>query len=152
MSSYLYNAPCCSLIVDCHPLNHIQGIRWQKDTTEKMPELTGFWAQQLDAYFAGTLHNFNLPPSSAGTEFQQRVWQVIASIPYGQVVTYGDIARILGSAPRAVGQACGKNPLPIIIPCHRVISATGLGGFSLSNDSFELGIKRWLLTHENATW
>lgn len=152
MPSYSYPAPCCPLILDFSQQQQLQSIHWQTATSPTLFRLTGYWAQQLDAYFSGKLQTFNYPPSSAGTEFQQRVWQAIANTPYGQVATYGDIARILGSAARAVGQACGKNPLPIIIPCHRIVSANGLGGFSLSNNPFELNIKRWLLTHEGATW
>ncbi|PIT22805.1 hypothetical protein BGI36_01045 [Snodgrassella communis] len=152
MPSYSYPAPCCPLILDFSQQQQLQAIHWQTTMSPTLPRLTGYWAQQLDAYFSGKLQTFNYPPSSTGTEFQQRVWQAIANIPYGQVASYGDIAHILGSAARAVGQACGKNPLPIIIPCHRIVSANGLGGFSLSNNPFELNIKRWLLTHEGATW
>ncbi|WP_239352780.1 methylated-DNA--[protein]-cysteine S-methyltransferase [Snodgrassella communis] len=152
MSSYSYPAPCCPLILDFSQQQQLQAIHWQTATSPTLPRLTGYWAKQFDAYFSGKLQTFNYPPSSAGTVFQQRVWQAIANIPYGQVATYGDIARILGSAARAVGQACGRNPLPIVIPCHRIVSANGLGGFSLSNNPFELNIKHWLLTHEGATW
>ena len=87
---------------------------------------------------------------TVGTAFQQRVWGAIASIPRGHVRTYGDLARLLGSAPRAVGQACGANWFPLVVPCHRVTAAGGLGGFSNSADAdgFHLGVKRWLLAHE----
>lgn len=82
--------------------------------------------RQLDAYFAGDLTAFSLPLAPAGgTPFQRRVWQALAAIPYGGLRTYGDVATDLGSSPRAVGGACGRNPLPILIPCHRVISRDG---------------------------
>ncbi|MBT3767356.1 MAG: methylated-DNA--[protein]-cysteine S-methyltransferase [Rhodospirillaceae bacterium] len=81
--------------------------------------------RQLDAYFNGTLQQFDLPLRPQGTAFQKRLWTLLQQIPYGTIQTYGDLAKALGSAARAVGGACGKNPLPIIIPCHRVISATG---------------------------
>jgi len=85
----------------------------------------------LDAYFAGRLTEFNLPCAPAGTAFQKRVWAEMGCIPYGATVTYGEIARRVGSSARAVGNACGANPLPIVVPCHRVLAAGGaLGGYS----------------------
>lgn len=84
----------------------------------------------LSGYFSGASEAFNLPLSPSGTDFQRRVWNEMLAIPRGETRTYGDLARALNSAPRAVGMACGANPIPIIIPCHRVVSATGLGGYS----------------------
>ncbi|OSI13254.1 methylated-DNA--[protein]-cysteine S-methyltransferase [Neisseria canis] len=109
--------------------------------------LPDVWQQKLDDYFAGRLKNFNHPISKKGTAFQQQVWQAIAEIPAGQVLTYQDIARKIGSHPRAVGGACGKNPLALVVPCHRVVAKQGLGGFS-SGEGDALAIKRWLLRHE----
>jgi methylated-DNA-[protein]-cysteine S-methyltransferase len=83
-----------------------------------------------------------------GTVFQCEVWKAISTIPPGRTLTYNDIARSLRTAPRPVGGACGANRLPIVIPCHRVVSATGLGGFMRSGDERALDIKRWLLRHE----
>lgn len=91
------------------------------------------------------------PPTEtlpAGTDFQRRVWAAIARIPRGEVRRYAELARELGSVPRAVGQACGANPLPLLIPCHRVISATGLGGFAHAREGYLTETKRWLLRHE----
>ena len=107
-------------------------------------------AVQIERYFAEPDFRFDLPLATVGTSFQQRVWHAIASIPRGTVRTYGDLARLLGSAPRAVGQACGANWFPLIVPCHRVTAAGGLGGFANSDDAsgFHLGVKRWLLAHE----
>lgn len=86
---------------------------------------------QIDAYFAGRLERFSLPLAPAGTRFQHRVWDAIAAIPKGRTATYGDIARDIASGPRAVGTACGANPIPILIPCHRVLGAGGaLNGYS----------------------
>ena len=105
--------------------------------------------EQLATYLADPKAAFDLPLSVAGTPFQQRVWRAIAAIPHGKTLTYGDIARKLNSAPRAVGQACGRNPYPVAIPCHRVVAADGgLGGFARSNGGFLLDTKRWLLEHE----
>jgi len=107
-------------------------------------------AHQIERYFGDRDFVFSLPLALAGTAFQQKVWQVIAAIPRGAVLTYGDIARRIGSAPRAVGQACGANWFPLVIPCHRVTAAAGLGGFSNHSEAggFHLGVKRWLLAHE----
>ena len=103
---------------------------------------------QLEEYFAGTRRNFTLPLAPAGTEFQQAVWQALRAIPYGQTVGYGELARRLGRAngARAVGLANGANPLPIIVPCHRVIGADG----SLTGFGGGLPIKRALLALEGA--
>ena len=88
-------------------------------------------ASQLSAYFAGDLREFTLPLAPEGTSFRRRVWAAMQAIPYGETRSYGDLARALGSAPRAIGGACGANPIPLIIPCHRVVGAGGaLGGFS----------------------
>lgn len=112
-------------------------------------ELTQRVAQQLDAYYANPDATFDLPLAPAGTAFQQRVWERISAVPRGGVTTYGNVARAIGSAPRAVGQACGANWYPIVIPCHRVVSASGIGGFANHDaDGFFLDVKRWLLRHE----
>lgn len=105
---------------------------------------------QVERYLHDPDFAFNLPLVPVGTAFQQKVWQVIAAIPGGAVLTYGDIARRIASAPRAVGQACGANWFPLLIPCHRVTAAGGLGGFAHHDDAagFHLGVKRWLLAHE----
>ena len=105
---------------------------------------------QLRRYFADPDFRFDLPLLEAGSAFQQKVWAAICAIPRGQVLTYGQIAKGIGSAPRAVGQACGANWFPLVIPCHRVTAAGGLGGFSHHDDEhgFHLSVKRWLLAHE----
>ncbi|MDD9990482.1 MAG: methylated-DNA--[protein]-cysteine S-methyltransferase [Rhodospirillales bacterium] len=88
-------------------------------------------ARQLTEYFAGDLRDFTLPLAPSGTSFRLKVWAAMRAIPYGETRSYGDLARALDSAPRAVGGACGSNPIPLIIPCHRVVGAGGaLGGFS----------------------
>jgi methylated-DNA-[protein]-cysteine S-methyltransferase len=117
--------------------------------------LAGEAAAQLRAYLADAGSSFTLPLAVCGTNFQRRVWREIAAIPLGQSRSYGEIARDLGSAARAVGQACGANPVPIVIPCHRVVAASrglngGLGGFAHARDGFLLDVKRWLLRHEGA--
>lgn len=105
---------------------------------------------QVERYLRDPDFRFRLPLQPVGTPFQRRVWDAIAAIPRGRTRRYGDIARDLGSAPRAVGQACGGNPYPLVIPCHRVVSASGVGGFAHAEDGYLLRIKRWLLAHEGA--
>lgn len=109
----------------------------------------GIAARQLCEYFD---HGkaFNLPLRADGTRFQQRVWQALQNIPSGETLTYGELAKQLNSSPRAVGQACRNNPIPIIIPCHRVVSASGLGGYAGDTGGKLMAIKKWLLRHEGA--
>jgi methylated-DNA-[protein]-cysteine S-methyltransferase len=106
-------------------------------------------AAQLESYFAGELTAFDLPLDLQGSEFQRRCWLALATIPYGQTVSYGEQARRLGFGPeraRAVGAANGQNPLPLVLPCHRVIGADG----SLTGFGGGLSMKRFLLEHEGA--
>lgn len=103
---------------------------------------------QLQAYFADPHVTFRLPLAPGGTLFQNNVWRAMQRIPAGQVRRYGELAKGLKSAARAVGGACRANPIPIVIPCHRVVSATGLGGFMGATRGRALEIKRWLLAHE----
>ncbi|HJV79328.1 methylated-DNA--[protein]-cysteine S-methyltransferase [Noviherbaspirillum sp.] len=107
-------------------------------------------ARQVEQYLEDPDFQFDLPLAEVGTAFQHRVWQAISAIPRGDVVTYGQIAKQIRSAPRAVGQACGANWFPLIIPCHRVTASGGLGGFSNHDEEtgFHVGVKRWLLAHE----
>ena len=87
--------------------------------------------RQLDLYFAGRLHDFDLPLSLRGSDFNRRVWEALRGIPWGEVASYGEVARRLGSGARAVGTACGANPISIFVPCHRVVGSGGrLGGYS----------------------
>jgi methylated-DNA-[protein]-cysteine S-methyltransferase len=87
--------------------------------------------RQLDRYFSRKLRRFELPLAARGTDYQKRVWAMMREIPFGETATYGGMAMALGSGPRAVGMACGRNPIPIIVPCHRVLGAGGKeGGFS----------------------
>lgn len=102
--------------------------------------------EQLQAYFEGRLRDFDLPFAATGTPFQQRVWTALCDIPYGETISYGELARRIGqpTASRAVGLANGQNPISIIVPCHRVIGANG----TLTGYGGGLERKRWLLAHE----
>lgn len=103
---------------------------------------------QIEKYAADPGYRFRLPLKEVGTAFQRRVWDMIAAIPRGETRSYGDIARMLRSAPRAVGQACGTNYFPLVIPCHRVVAANGMGGFAHTSSGYLLEVKRRLLAHE----
>jgi methylated-DNA-[protein]-cysteine S-methyltransferase len=105
---------------------------------------------QIEHYLDDPEFRFDLPLARQGTEFQRRVWAKIASIGAGRTRSYGELACELRSAPRAVGQACGANPVPLVVPCHRVLAASGIGGFAHHQAGFHLAIKRWLLVHEGA--
>ncbi|MGQ0544894.1 MAG: methylated-DNA--[protein]-cysteine S-methyltransferase [Betaproteobacteria bacterium] len=109
-------------------------------------------AEQLLAYLDDPDTKFDLPLAVEGTPFQLRLWQALREIPRGKTRTYGDLARELGGAhfelTRAVGQACGDNRLPVVIPCHRVVAAGGIGGFAHATGGYLVEAKRWLLAHE----
>ncbi|KMN76798.1 cysteine methyltransferase [Chromobacterium sp. LK11] len=105
-------------------------------------------AEQLRAYFLDPRFGFSLPYRLLGSEHQLRVWREIERIPCGRMTRYQDIATALGSSARAVGNACGRNPVPIIVPCHRVVARRSLGGFNRSLGRETVDIKQWLLAHE----
>ena len=105
--------------------------------------------RQLERYLADPHWRFTLPLAPAGTAFQRRVWDSLAKIPLGESRTYGELARQLHTAPRAVGGACGANDIALVVPCHRVVGTQGsLGGFMHAVAGNPIAIKRWLLTHE----
>jgi len=107
--------------------------------------------EQLLRYFENPDVQFTVPFNTSGTPHQQKVWQALIAIPRGETRSYGELAAALRSGAQAVGRACGANPIPIIIPCHRVVSKSGLGGFMRHASGTSLDIKRWLLAHEVAT-
>ncbi|MFC0398415.1 methylated-DNA--[protein]-cysteine S-methyltransferase [Paraburkholderia rhizosphaerae] len=110
-------------------------------------------AEQIERYLEHASANFDLPLAVVGTAFQRRVWQAISAIPPGMVLTYGQLAKEIGSVPRAVGQACGSNAYPIVIPCHRVVASGGIGGFAHhGDDGYYRKVKRWLLAHEGVSY
>lgn len=119
---------------------------WAREAADALHPVLEAAAAQLEEYFAGTRTAFDLPLDVRGPYFQRRAWLALASIPYGSTVSYGEQARRIGypGAARAVGAANARNPLPVILPCHRVIGANG----SLTGFGGGLGTKRWLLEHE----
>lgn len=117
---------------------------WGRDQSETV--LLRRARDRLQDYFDGTTEGFDdLPLDPPGSVFQRRVWDALRQIPWGATRTYADLARTVGSAPRAIGQAMARNPIPIIIPCHRVLATGGLGGYSGGEG---LATKTWLLTLE----
>lgn len=123
-------------------------IRWGEEGARERSAVLDAAAEQLTRYFAGTLTVFELPLAPHGTLFQRRVWDALTAISYGALRSYGDLARDLGSVARAVGQACGANPIPIVVPCHRVLAQGGaIGGFSGFQGTES---KRFLLALEGA--
>lgn len=105
---------------------------------------------QLMHYLDNPAYTFDLPVRLVGSKHQLDVWKAMRSIPSGETRTYGELAHDIHSNARAVGTACGRNPVPIVVPCHRVVAANGLGGFMGGKASDPLAIKRWLLAHEGA--
>lgn len=121
---------------------------WPPDSDQPPAPVLDRAATLLDAYFQGEKVSFDLPFAPTGTPFQRKVWQALSQIPQGSVRTYGDLATQLGTSPRALGGACGRNPIPILIPCHRVLGTNGsLGGYSGMDG---VDTKRFLLRLEGA--
>jgi len=113
----------------------VTGVRWtspgERTRDETAEPILKEAARQLDRYFDRKLRRFDLPLAARGTDFQKRVWAMMRDIPYGETATYGGMAMALASGARAIGMACGRNPIPIIVPCHRVLASGGKeGGFS----------------------
>lgn len=123
----------------------ILAIGWSDERPAQRTPLLREAARQLEAYFAGRLYRFDLPLAAAGSAFERKVWDAMSAIPYGETRTYGDLAHAVDSGPRAIGGACGKNPIPIVVPCHRVLARGGLGGYSggagLPTKQFLLGLE-----------
>ena len=143
-------APSFSVGIRCDE-DELHALEYLEPCAEKEPEsaLAAEAVRQLHRYISGIDFIFSLPLRPTGTTFQRRVWKQIAAIHSHQTRTYGELAKALHNTPRAVGQACGANRFPLIIPCHRVVAAGGgLGGFASQRGGFLLDVKRWLLAHE----
>lgn len=127
-------------------------LNFADDETELLAPKDAFGANiidQLAAYFVDPYYPFNIDYDLQGTPFQKAAWQALKKIPVGKTLTYGQLAKKIGTGPRAIGQACRTNPIPIIIPCHRIVAASNLGGFSGNIQGRFMGIKEWLLKHES---
>ena len=128
----------------------LSGIAFVDDATALRVPLTPLATavvEQLQTYLRNPSFQFRLPLFARGTVFQKRVWQAMVGIPAGETRTYGDIAQLLNSGPRAVGGASRANPLPVIVPCHRIVGKHGQGGF-MGGATNSQAIKAWLLSHE----
>ena len=124
-------------------------LRWGRAEREDDSNLLARAAADVAAYFAGERPDFDLPVSPSGTEHDRKVWRAMQQIPAGETRSYGEVARAIASSPRAVGNACGRNPIPIIIPCHRIVAAGGrIGGYSghggVETKRFLLRLEGWL--------
>lgn len=146
------SAPFGALAVHMGGGRLAHAIFLQGDTQEKEPvdPETAEVVRQLRAYLDDPHTVFDIRLDLKGSPFQRQVWRALQQIPVGAIVTYGDIAEQLDSSARAVGGACRANPVPIVVPCHRVVSAQGLGGFSGESRGYPIETKRWLLVHEGA--
>ncbi|MEY8117014.1 methylated-DNA--[protein]-cysteine S-methyltransferase [Falsihalocynthiibacter sp. BN13B15] len=122
-------------------------LTWHSQAPAPSTDVSKRAADQLSAYFDGGKAGFDLPLRPSGSAFQQKVNAAMRAIPYGETRTYGEIAKDIGASAQAVGNACGTNSIPVIIPCHRVLGAQGLGGFS-GEGAVETKVK--LLIHEGA--
>ncbi len=142
------NAPFGSILLTFEDGKLVRCELSEKAVEEDLGSFSGHKAVKvLKSYLKGDIHALdNWKPSEDGTEFRRRVWKEIADVKAGNTVTYGEIAEHLSSSPRAVGVACGDNPLPIFVGCHRVVGKGKLGGFNHSADN--VSIKCWLLKHE----
>jgi len=134
MTLRYFNSPVGRLALEAEG-EALTGLRWA-DAGERGREVRDCpvlreASRQLERYFRGKLRRFDLKLAARGTPFQKRVWKLMRAIPFGEIGTYGGIAAALGSGPRAVGLACARNPIPIIVPCHRVLSSDGkIGGYT----------------------
>jgi len=125
------------------------GVRAGKQGAGSDP-LHKFIEKQILAYFADPLAGFSVPLELQGTPFQQKVWRALLKIPVGKTLSYGELAGKLHTSARAVGNACRANPIPLIVPCHRIVASNGIGGFSGVTRGGPIARKRWLLQHEGA--
>lgn len=146
LSSIAIDSPVGGLTITA-TADAIVAIGWDRSAGGEDTPLLAEARRQLDAYFARRLNHFDLPLLADGSPFEQRVWAAMRQIPLGQTRRYGELAMEIGSGPRAVGRACGHNPIPIVIPCHRVLARGGLGGYS---GGAGLPTKRLLLELEGA--
>jgi methylated-DNA-[protein]-cysteine S-methyltransferase len=137
-----------SLHTDNQYLLEIQFRHSNTQTFSDDRPLTKTISKVLLAFFKTPHRPFDIPLKTLGTDFQKRVWRAMSNIPAGEVRTYQDLANLLQTSPRAIGNACRANPIPLLIPCHRVVAKNGLGGFSGKTKGAMLSIKEWLLNNE----
>ncbi len=133
---------------------YLQGIDLFSSSTiasSQTPPITQQLIGELEAFMVCPHNAWSIPLLYQGTDFQQRVWQYLRAIPIGETRYYSEIAEGLNSSAQAVGNACHANPFPIVVPCHRVVSKSGIGGFAGKIAGHEITVKQWLLEHERKT-
>lgn len=149
METCIINSPlgCTKIVGDKDGIQSVSVLNSEEEVSKTIPKSLMNCVEQLNEYFEGTRKNFNLKLNPKGTDFQQKVWVELNSIPFGKTLSYMDLSKKLGDAKaiRAVANANGKNPLWILVPCHRVIGSDG----SLTGYAGGLHRKKWLLEHEN---
>ncbi|PHS25252.1 MAG: cysteine methyltransferase [Methylophaga sp.] len=146
----IFDAPFGSILLSADEKN-VQGIELFAASSNSVSHSTTILQQleqQLNAYFSNPHTQWDLPLAVRGTGFQQKVWCYMQAIPVGETRSYGEVAEALNSSARAVGNACRANPFPIVVPCHRIVSKTGLGGFAGQTSGDRINVKQWLLDHE----
>jgi len=151
MNHILFESPIGRLQLSVED-EHVTELKWAdlsvEDVSPADSELAIRVTAQLHAYFLNGETDWSIPLARLGTKFQQRVWNYLHTIPIGETRTYSDVAEVLNSSARAIGNACRANPFVIIIPCHRVVSKIGLGGYDGQIEGNNIRIKKWLLEHE----
>jgi len=152
MDQIIVSTPIGKIAID-YQVDFVTQIHQVADNVREVSKKDPFAIEikkQFMAYFSGELKEFNLPfLFKQGTDYQLKVWDQIRKISFGDTKTYGEIAKTIKSGPRAVGNACRRNQLLLLVPCHRVVSAAGLGGFMGDADGRLVRRKQWLLNHEN---
>lgn len=137
------------LEVEEQKLCRIHFVSAAASDTAKLTETHRRFIRHIHAYFS---HKKPIPLIDVvipvGTPFQQRVWHALTTIPFGTTLTYGALAKHLNTSAQAIGNACRENPLPIVIPCHRVVAKSGIGGYAGFTEGEKISIKNWLLAHE----
>ncbi len=150
LKSFRLSSPLGPLVL-LTAARYLTGIRFQTAGSSAVHDLNGIArrvGEQLQRYFSDPAWVFDLPLDLQGTDFQRTVWEQLQRIPAGTSTTYGQLAQALNTSPRAVGNACRANPCPIVVPCHRVVAAGGVGGYAGRTGGRPLAVKRWLLEHE----
>lgn len=149
-SKMIFNAPFgpITLYASEEAVDRIELFSSASNSVNESSTILQKLEQQLSAYFSDAHTQWNIPLTIKGTDFQQKVWRYMQAIPLGETRSYGEVAASLNSSARAVGNACRANPFPIVIPCHRIVSKSGLGGFAGKTKGHQILVKQWLLSHE----
>lgn len=150
--SAVYNTPIGKLgiVTDNDALSQIEFVANDTKLIRPKNPLAEKTIKQLDLYFISAKHQFDLPIALQGTQLQIKIWQAMLAIKPGTTQSYGALAMQIQTNPRVVGNACRANPIPIIVPCHRIVAANSLGGYAGHKDGEVFGKKIWLLEHEHA--